>query len=106
MQLVRKLDHGNTFVQNRAIVKVSIAMANAREIEVIAEGVERVSSLKGLYSKELRTHSCQTAHGELFSKRLPDYAFETLFATLKLHECFRPMCITYQSADRDYMHFW
>jgi diguanylate cyclase (GGDEF)-like protein len=58
---------------DQAIVKAIIAMANALELEVIAEGVEREDQLQ-----VLKAFSCTLAQGYLFSQPVPAAEFSQL----------------------------
>jgi EAL domain-containing protein (putative c-di-GMP-specific phosphodiesterase class I) len=58
---------------DQAIVKAIIAMANALDLEVIAEGVERAEQLQLLSS-----FGCGLAQGFLFSKPVPAAEFSQL----------------------------
>jgi diguanylate cyclase (GGDEF)-like protein len=58
---------------DQAIVKAIIAMANALDLEVIAEGVERAEQLQLLSS-----FGCGLAQGFLFSEPIPAAAFSQL----------------------------
>jgi EAL domain-containing protein (putative c-di-GMP-specific phosphodiesterase class I) len=57
----------------RAIVKAIISMANAMDLDVVAEGVE--SREQALYLKQL---DCKKVQGYYFSKPLPAIQFEKL----------------------------
>ncbi len=59
----------------RAIVKAIISMANAMDLDVVAEGVE--SREQALYLKQL---DCKKVQGYYFSKPLPAIQFEKLLA--------------------------
>jgi len=70
---IRELDRNP---EDRTIVKAILAMARALEIEVIAEGVERVEQLD-----LLKSLGCDLAQGFLFGEAVPAEEF-----TLKLGE--------------------
>jgi len=61
--------------EDQAIVKTIIAMAHTLNIEVIAEGVERVEQLD-----LLKSFGCDLAQGFLFSKAVPAAEFTELLA--------------------------
>ena len=56
--------------EDQAIVKTIIAMAHTLNIEVIAEGVERVEQMD-----LLKSFGCDLAQGFLFSKAVPEEEF-------------------------------
>ena len=61
--------------EDRTIVKAIIAMAQALDIEVIAEGVERIEQLD-----LLKSFGCDLAQGFLFSRPVPAAEFTELLA--------------------------
>jgi diguanylate cyclase (GGDEF)-like protein len=69
---IKEMDRNS---EDETIVKAIIAMAHALEIEVIAEGVERVEQME-----MLKSFGCSLAQGFLFSKPLPAAEFGELLA--------------------------
>ena len=69
---IRELDRNPG---DQTIVKAILAMARSLEIEVIAEGVERVEQLD-----LLKSFGCELAQGFLFSKAVPAAEFIRLLA--------------------------
>jgi diguanylate cyclase (GGDEF)-like protein len=67
---IRELDRN---LGDRTIVKAILAMARSMDIEVIAEGVERVEQLN-----LLKSFGCGLAQGFLFSKAVPAAEFTQL----------------------------
>ena len=72
MSFIREMESNS---QDRAIVKTIIAMAHTLNMEVMAEGVERVEQLD-----ELKSFGCDLAQGFLFSKAVPAEEFTRLLA--------------------------
>jgi diguanylate cyclase (GGDEF)-like protein len=72
MSFIREMDRNP---EDQAIVKTIIAMAHTLNIEVIAEGVERVEQLD-----LLKSFGCDLAQGFLFSKAVPATEFTGLLA--------------------------
>ena len=72
MSFIRDMDRNP---EDQTIVKTIIAMAHTLNIEVIAEGVERVEQL-GL----LKSFGCDLAQGFLFNKAVPAEEFTRLLA--------------------------
>lgn len=72
MSFIREMDRNP---EDRTIVKTIIAMAHSLNIEVIAEGVERVEQLD-----LLKSFGCDLAQGFLFSKAVPAAEFTRLLA--------------------------
>jgi diguanylate cyclase (GGDEF)-like protein len=70
MSFIREIDRNP---EDRTIVKTIIAMAHTLDIEVIAEGVERVEQMDLLMS-----FGCDLAQGYLFSKAVPAAEFTLL----------------------------
>jgi EAL domain-containing protein (putative c-di-GMP-specific phosphodiesterase class I) len=70
MSFIREVDRSP---EDRTIVKTIIAMAHTLNIEVIAEGVERVEQLD-----LLKSFGCDLAQGFLFSKAVPAAEFTRL----------------------------
>ncbi|MFA5807649.1 MAG: EAL domain-containing protein [bacterium] len=70
MSFIREMDRNP---EDRTIVKTIIAMAHSLNIEVIAEGVERVEQLD-----LLKSFGCDLAQGFLFSKAVPAAEFTRL----------------------------
>lgn len=70
MSFIREMDRNS---EDRTIVKTIIAMAHTLNIEVIAEGVERVEQLE-----LLKSFGCDLAQGFLFSKAVPASEFTRL----------------------------
>ncbi|MFA6147730.1 MAG: EAL domain-containing protein [bacterium] len=70
MSFIRNMDRNP---ENRTIVKTIIAMAHTLNIEVIAEGVERVEQLE-----LLKAFGCDLAQGFYFSKAVPAAEFARL----------------------------
>ncbi|MCA8936890.1 MAG: EAL domain-containing protein [Planctomycetes bacterium] len=64
-----------------AISKAILAMAQAMDLKVIAEGIEHTGQLRYLYN-----HGCRFAQGYLFSRPLPvDQAVELLFSSVEVN---------------------
>ena len=59
-----------------AIIRAIIGLAEAFNLQLIAEGVETVSA-----AKTLMQHGCHRAQGFLFSRPIPSRAMETLLST-------------------------
>ena len=72
MSFIREMDRNP---DDQTIVKTIIAMAHTLNIEVIAEGVERVEQLD-----LLKSFGCDLAQGFLFSKPVPAEEFTRLLA--------------------------
>ncbi|HEX2719414.1 MAG TPA: EAL domain-containing protein, partial [Candidatus Deferrimicrobium sp.] len=72
MSFIREMEHNPA---DRAIVKTIIAMAHTLNMEVMAEGVERVEQLD-----QLKSFGCDLAQGFLFSKAVPAAEFTRLLA--------------------------
>lgn len=72
MSFIRNMDRNP---EDQTIVKTIIAMAHTLNIEVIAEGVERVEQLA-----LLKSFGCDLAQGFLFSKAVPAAEFTRLLA--------------------------
>jgi diguanylate cyclase (GGDEF)-like protein len=72
MSFIRKMDRNP---EDQAIVKTIIAMAHSLNIEVIAEGVERVEQMD-----LLKSFGCDLAQGFLFSRAVPAAEFIRLLA--------------------------
>ena len=72
MSFIREMESNP---QDRAIVKTIIAMAHTLNMEVMAEGVERVEQLD-----QLKSFGCDLAQGFLFSKAVPAEEFTRLLA--------------------------
>jgi len=72
MSFIREMDRNP---EDQAIVRTIIAMAHTLNIEVIAEGVERVEQLD-----LLKSFGCDLAQGFLFSKAVPAAEFTELLA--------------------------
>jgi diguanylate cyclase (GGDEF)-like protein len=72
MSFIREVDRNP---EDQTIVKTIIAMAHTLNIEVIAEGVERVEQLE-----LLKSFGCDLAQGFLFSKAVPAAEFTRLLA--------------------------
>jgi diguanylate cyclase (GGDEF)-like protein len=72
MSFIREMDRNP---EDQAIVRTIIAMAHTLNIEVIAEGVERVEQLD-----LLKSFGCDLAQGFLFSKAVPATEFTELLA--------------------------
>jgi len=72
MSFIREMDRNP---EDRTIVKTIIAMAHTLNMEVIAEGVERVEQLD-----LLKSLGCDMAQGFLFSKAVPAAEFTRLLA--------------------------
>ncbi|MDD5763307.1 MAG: EAL domain-containing protein, partial [bacterium] len=70
MSFIREMDRNP---EDQTIVKTIIAMAHTLNIEVIAEGVERVEQLD-----LLKSFGCDLAQGFLFSKAVPAEEFARL----------------------------
>lgn len=64
-----------------AICRAILAMAEAMELNVIAEGIEHSGQLKFLYD-----HGCRWAQGYLFSRPVPvEQAEDLLFSTIEMN---------------------
>jgi diguanylate cyclase (GGDEF)-like protein len=63
----------NTSNENREIIRTIVYLAQALNLEVVAEGVENISQLE-----MLRSLGCEFAQGYLFSRPLPAEQIETL----------------------------
>jgi diguanylate cyclase (GGDEF)-like protein len=72
MSFIREMDRNP---EDQTIVKTIIAMAHSLNIEVIAEGVERVEQLE-----LLKSFGCDLAQGFLFSGAVPSAEFTLLLA--------------------------
>ena len=72
MSFIREMDRNP---DDQTIVKTIIAMAHTLNIEVIAEGVERVEQMN-----LLKSFGCDLAQGFLFSKAVPAAEFTRLLA--------------------------
>ncbi|MFA5807263.1 MAG: EAL domain-containing protein, partial [bacterium] len=70
MSFIREMDRNP---EDRTIVKTIIAMAHSLNIEVIAEGVERVEQMD-----LLKSFGCDLAQGFFFSKAVPAAEFTRL----------------------------
>jgi len=70
MSFIREMDRNP---EDQTIVKTIIAMAHSLNIDVIAEGVERVEQLE-----LLKSFGCDMAQGFLFSKAVPAEEFSLL----------------------------